>query len=361
MSNSHRTKDHNLCADFARRTKLSHDPNNTVWSRSSDKYGQRILESQGWTPGNVLGAKDSAYANLHTPASSSHIRITLKDDNLGLGAKRGAGQEVGNNTGLDMFQDVLGRLNGKNQHELKKEQDVRSCLRRSVYLEQKWGRPCFVSGGLLVSDDLQKLSKAQAAIRRSRVGMADIVDYFTEEEILEPGQKTQVEINKSSSDQSNRSRKQKPHSASSQKIVPMNTIGTTQQAQDIHAVSPECSTTNMDRARERAEKAERKLRRQMKRERRHITANEANKTQETLPPPCIAESQPACEERGSVASHIVSTGTIVSKASPVSGGGRHVIRQRNIRHKKMSIMNSQALNEVSHVYKAWQCSNVDDF
>ncbi|RAL62538.1 hypothetical protein DID88_005103 [Monilinia fructigena] len=44
--------------------KLSHDPNNTRWSGNTDSFGHRMMKSQGWTPGEYLGAKDAAHAEF---------------------------------------------------------------------------------------------------------------------------------------------------------------------------------------------------------------------------------------------------------------------------------------------------------
>jgi len=161
---------------LTRRTKLSHDPNNIGWSRSTTKYGQKILESQGWQPGEFLGAKDANHVAHHTAANASHMRITLKDDNLGLGAKHGANQEEGRATGLDTFQDILGRLNGKSTTELGKMQKSRSDARRSAFVDQWWGRLRFVSGGLLVGDRIRKLSKKEGPFEYVQESCPDILE-----------------------------------------------------------------------------------------------------------------------------------------------------------------------------------------
>jgi len=132
--------------------KLGNDPNNTKWSRNTDSFGQKILRSQGWQPGEYLGAKDAAHAEWHTEANTSHIRVVLKDDTLGLGAKRNNGDEC---TGLDAFQHLLGRLNGKTEEVLDTERKVREDLKLSRYFEQKFGAVRFIRGGWLVGDQLQ--------------------------------------------------------------------------------------------------------------------------------------------------------------------------------------------------------------
>lgn len=133
--------------------KLGNDPNNTKWSRNTDTFGQKILRAQGWQPGDYLGAKDAAHAEWHTEANTTHIRVTLKDDTLGLGAKRNNGDEC---TGLDAFQHLLGRLNGKSDEALETEQKARDEVKLSLYMQRKFGVMRFVKGGWLVGDQVKQ-------------------------------------------------------------------------------------------------------------------------------------------------------------------------------------------------------------
>ncbi|KAA8576217.1 hypothetical protein EYC84_006370 [Monilinia fructicola] len=119
--------------------KLSHDPNNTRWSGNTDSFGHRMMKSQGWTPGEIWARRMPRIAEFHTAANASHIRVVVKDNNLGLGAKVGSGVGHGECTGLDVFQNLLGRLNGKEEAEIEKEQKN------------------FVKGGVLVGDKIQDL------------------------------------------------------------------------------------------------------------------------------------------------------------------------------------------------------------
>ncbi|KAK4984598.1 telomerase inhibitor [Elasticomyces elasticus] len=135
------------------RNKFSSDPNNTKWSRDTDSYGHKILASQGWKPGSHLGAKNAAQASHYTAASSSHVRVLLKDDNLGLGAQRG--KSNADTFGLSTFSGILGRLNGKSEVQVQKEQAVQRDVQLASYHGQRWGRMNFVSGGFLVGDRVQ--------------------------------------------------------------------------------------------------------------------------------------------------------------------------------------------------------------
>ncbi|KAI1333227.1 hypothetical protein F5Y16DRAFT_393624 [Xylariaceae sp. FL0255] len=131
--------------------KLDHDPNNTRWTRDETTFGQKILRAQGWEPGKFLGAEGASHAEFHSAASFVPIKINLKDDTLGLGAKIRQ-KQTDECTGLDAFKDLLGRLNGKSETALEKEQQIRSEIKTNLYLERRYRPMRFVSGGLLVGD-----------------------------------------------------------------------------------------------------------------------------------------------------------------------------------------------------------------
>ncbi len=115
------------------------------------------MSQQGWTPGQYLGAQNAPHAEFHTEANASHIRVVLKDDNLGIGAKKGSGVAQGDCVGLDVFQTLLGRLNADDEDEYVAEQKRREDLRTAIYSEKKWGTIRFVSGGFLIGDKIQDL------------------------------------------------------------------------------------------------------------------------------------------------------------------------------------------------------------
>ncbi|KAL7628795.1 telomerase inhibitor [Parahypoxylon ruwenzoriense] len=146
------------------RRKLDYDPNNTKWSRDETTFGQRILRAQGWEPGKFLGVQNSSHSHLHTAASSAPIKVLLKDDTLGLGAKPRQKQSA-ECTGLDGFKDLLGRLNGKSEEAIEKEQQVRLEIKTSLYVERRYGSMRFVSGGFLVGDQIKDLTSTTTKAR----------------------------------------------------------------------------------------------------------------------------------------------------------------------------------------------------
>ncbi|KAF2759260.1 hypothetical protein EJ05DRAFT_499674 [Pseudovirgaria hyperparasitica] len=154
------------------RFKISKDPNNTTWSRNTDRFGHRILTAQGWKPGSHLGSQTSEHAAHHTAASFSHVRVLLKDDNLGLGAKRGS--ERAENFGMAGFDDLLARLNGKSEEKIQEVKSKRRDADMKVFVSQRWGTMMFVSGGFLVGDQIVKSKDGRIPSGGGQVG--DVVD-----------------------------------------------------------------------------------------------------------------------------------------------------------------------------------------
>ncbi|KAK8055569.1 Pin2-interacting protein X1 [Apiospora rasikravindrae] len=195
------------------RRKLAFDPNNTKWSRDETTFGQKILRSQGWEPGQFLGAQDASHADLHSAASAAPIRITLKDDTLGLGAKVRQKQSD-ECTGLDVFKDLLGRLNGKSDDTIKKEQTLRSEIKTSAYVERKYGLMRFVKGGLLVGDQMSELLNKEEPVKDEEV-KEDPVKEESKDQISLAQVPTQEDDETSKSKKEKKSKKRKAEESES--------------------------------------------------------------------------------------------------------------------------------------------------
>ena len=313
-----------------------------------------MLLSQGWTPGTYLGAVNAPHAHLHSDASTSHIRIALKDDNLGLGAKRGSGQAAGECTGLDAFQGLLGRLNGKSDTQLKKEQKSRDALKRVTYTERRWGILRFVSGGILVGDRIRELADEE------KLRAASVLH-----------QPTSVEKSKQHENPSTHG-----FQASSNATIPVDHIrkGISMNHAEAASLTPDIAVTGprstvqtqgepevedidlphidnvlSDKARRKAAKLERKLARRKRREARRAARSQTvqSASLSSITPAYFNETpdlgEDICQESSSAM--VTLPPALSVTAAPVVG--RHVIRQRYIRQKKMAIMDPKALNEVS--------------
>ncbi|CAD6626375.1 HN1_G0035850.mRNA.1.CDS.1 [Saccharomyces cerevisiae] len=120
------------------------DPRNTAWSNDTSRFGHQFLEKFGWKPGMGLGLSPMN-------SNTSHIKVSIKDDNVGLGAKlkrKDKKDEFDNGecAGLDVFQRILGRLNGK-ESKISEELDTQ---RKQKIIDGKWGIH-FVKGEVLAS------------------------------------------------------------------------------------------------------------------------------------------------------------------------------------------------------------------
>ena len=339
---------------------MSHDPNNTNWSRSTTSYGRKMLLSQGWTPGTYLGAVDAPHAHLHTKASSSPIRISLKEDNLGLGAKRGSGQIEGQCTGLDVFQGLLGRLNGKSEVVLEKEKESRDNLKRAVYMEHRWGTLRFVSGGVLVGDRIKELAEGE------RLRLADRLPVSQPDEVSERQDEILEERARAKAKRRAKASKSQIElvlaETSSKNFIAVsaaeedNQVTTILVPEELVDEKNDDSETNVERtnkSQKKAEKLQRKLDRMERREARRLRRiiketpfiestppSEIIPSRSVNPPPTKRDSQLELTIPGPVIASPVIT------ASPLVG--RHAARQRYIRQKKMAMMDPKALNEVSH-------------
>ena len=301
-----------------------------------------MLLSKGWTPGQNLGAANAGHAHLHTEANSSHIRVTLREDNLGLGAKTGSGQAAGECTGLDAFQGLLGRLNGKSDGQLAKEQKSRDDLKRALYTERRWGLISFVKGETLVGDHMEKIIEAE----KQRVAN---VTPKAPDSALATRQEDRV-VKKS------KKRKHAENEAEDAIAARLETA-----VSDIKILKADISTENHEaqsgsesssdsektrKARRKAEKAQRKLERAERR-----ATKGARKLAEVLPempssvPLVVLATSDETEEQGP--SPLVAAEIIVTNPRVVVGGGRHSIRQRYIQQKRLAVMDPIALKEVS--------------
>ena len=110
---------------------------------------------------------------------------------------------------------------------------------------------------------------------------------------------------------------------------------------EIAAKSPELSKTER-----RAAKAERQLQRKLKREAREAkaTAKLGNLSEEpaALPKPNEGETPDIVSGQDTSIEQKTAPVQLNSTSTPL----RHISRQRNIKHKKMAMMDARALNEV---------------
>ena len=311
-----------------------------------------MLLSQGWTPGQTLGAVDSAHAQFHTKASFSHIRTLLREDNLGLGAKIGSGQAAGECTGLDAFQNLLGRLNGKSDEVLQKEQSSRDAFKRGQYLEQKLGGRRWVSGGLLVGNKVDEEEVGDADDKVLPVdAQASTENQDGVVQSPERGTKKRGKDEMRNSTEKAPKKKRKEKSISKQTDIRDAEVAKKSQAIETEEFLAEAPTNNdkearrqekarrkEERAKRREDKAQRKLDRRRRREAKAIASDGQDST-----------TTPSTEHDTEAVTTAPSTETSQppTPGGFTMGGGRHVVRRRYIQQKKMAMMDPMSLNEVS--------------
>lgn len=241
--------------------------------------------------------KDAKHAVHHSPASLSHVRIAIKDDTLGLRAEYRASQEECRAT--EIFHDILGRLNGKSmtESEIKKN---------SAFVDQRWGRLRFVSGGLLVGDELKSLSMEKESLKETTA--------------------TQEVWPKSSA-----------NAVASDHSTPSSAPG-----QRKSKASRELESEDVQR---KAEKSERKLKRKLKRHTKQAMEELTSSKSVNLESPKSPEVKQLGEELFPL--EAVPRSQAANNTSQQFQGGRNAVRSRYIQHKKMAFMDNKALNEVS--------------
>ncbi|KAH6691561.1 protein PXR1, partial [Plectosphaerella plurivora] len=327
-------------AEIKFRRKIDKDPNNTKWLRDESSFGQKILRAQGWEPGQYLGAKDAAQAEHYTAANASFVRVSLKDDMLGLGFKQSKDEQV---TGMNAFQDMLARLNGKTE-ELAKAKEAQVAVQTTLYCDSKFGPMRFVRGGWLVGDTLQespaaKLKAAEDAKTESKKRkVEDVSDSDSSSEDEKARKKRRKEERKAAkklkaksgsntpadkSDETDASEKDKKKKSKSKK----DSAATTEDETDAKSKSKKSkkSKRDADSTDSDAEKAAKKEKKRLKKEQKR-----AEKASSTSTPSATGTSTPAAAKSG--------TSTPILR-------GHHAVRSKWIKSKSMATLDDAALNQ----------------
>ena len=304
------------------------------------------MQAQGWQPGEYLGAKDANHAEHYTIANASHIRVLIKDDNLGIGAKIGSGVGHGECTGLDAFKNLLGRLNGKDEDELEKEQRSREDLKRAIYTERKWGQIRFVKGGFLIGDKIQDLIEGESD-RLRKLGDAKDSDTFSSSSEEEDGASAPVEKEKISKKRKANTEEEVPEvvAVQEEKLKKQQNVEPSPKKGSQVDEYPREETDKQRRKRERQEKRDRKQqRRAMKAKLAEESSKDERKKQtkdkkKDAPEP---ESVPIIAIQGSTPASPIPN---LQRSTPMMSG-RHAVRSRNIAQKRLASMDVASLNQV---------------
>lgn len=257
---------------------------------------------------------------MQSLSNSTHIKVVLKDDNLGLGAK---GLRHDQCTGLDAFQGLLDSLNGKakgqpiRQEQMYQETEPALC----EDLVKKGIR--FVSGGFLEGTEQEKrpkqLAKGTVPLSKERLTEAKLTDRLVH---------SRFECEYKAPQRAKSRKKNRHNSTESGLDEPV-----------IKADGPHSATDSALEVR-RKMKAERKLKRRKDKEIRRATQVDVPETLSTV------------SSKEAIHSPMMAAATnCLDPQAGLALGGRHAVRQKYIRHKKMAMMDLRAMNEVSQIVK----------
>ncbi|QDS67665.1 hypothetical protein FKW77_004923 [Venturia effusa] len=318
------------------KTKISQDPNNTQWAKSTTGFGHRMLSSLGWTPGSTLGSKDATHRAHFTQASHSHIRVVLRDDNLGIGAQKGrADTDV---FGLDMFQGLLGRLNGKTQEQLEKEGKSRKDVLLGSVGRERYGNGMFVRGGFLVGDKIEDVVSVEEAERLDKVRLAheakvdaakkgDVEDSSEKKRKRDGEEGGNAKAEKKSKRReaivdSEETSKKAEKKAKKEKRRKSEVTSTSADSRAQSSITPEKAEKKRLKAEKRARKEARRIRREQKALKKASLSNSSDSDSSPDPP---SAAQAAAQQALSA---------------------RFATRQRYIQQKRMATTDQKALNEI---------------
>ncbi|KAI5358493.1 Putative G-patch domain-containing protein [Septoria linicola] len=338
-----------------KRSKISADPNNTAWAKSTTGFGHKMLAKQGWKPGDFLGAENASHSDHYTAANASHIRVMLREDNLGIGAK--VGTQNAETFGLSMFSGLLGRLNGNEQDQAvikKKEETI-----RDVQLKLKYGNMNFVSGGLLVGD---KMHEVQTDLGHLKGGEVVAVKENKKRKAGSDGS----EDEKAAKKRKNAEKKKANGTAAAikemkrqRKLEAGGDVSSTSDPPEQEAGSSSSSSSSEDeKAAKRRRKAERKARKdfgqsagevskdekaRLKEEKRARKEERRKRKEEKRAKRAAKEAKTSTQPSSAVASESeAQSGT----STPTFMGGRQAVRHRYIMQKRMAAGSAQALKEI---------------
>jgi Pin2-interacting protein X1 len=287
--------------------------------------------------------------------------VVLREDNLGLGARTG-GAAAGECTGLDAFQMLLGRLNGKADDELEKEQRKRDDLRRAIYTEQKWGSIRFVRGGVLVGDKIQELITKEEDRVRALSNTASKTE--AEVEDTTPNQESPDEAHEDASEQKKLKKKEKKDKKRRLQEEDDSSTSTPAELDEDSTKEKKSKKEKRKKAKDGAdetlssapvtdgEEAKKKKEKKDKKDKKERKEKKAKKRKAAESSESDSEPE-ASSEAATTTTSIANSGT----STPLSmTGGRHHVRARWIAQKRAAVMDTAALNQVSHADPRYACA-----
>ncbi len=304
------------------------------------------MMAQGWIPGSTLGATtNSPCADGTTDTSAPYLALRLRDGKCGLGRLHRSDYNDSNCTGLDVFQGILGRLNGRPEVENKPGKISSEDFKTLNYLGSRWQVLKFVSGGFLEGDKTEDIVKqSEQTLSMPTAEAVTKIDPPADGE-LETGIKGQsssvLEIRMPKRHKTKRSSMDQLALDATRQLPstrPQNpNPGEIQEADgNIPSRPTESSASGRPKKRRESAIAERKSHK--KRKKAKENPQDREQPQQILPQAITANAPESAADRQTTP---VATGLLAS---------RHAVRQRYIKQKKMAMMDTRALNEVCQIF-----------
>ena len=271
----------------------------------------------------------------------------LKDDSLGLGAKRNQGDEC---TGLNALQDLLSRLNGKSEEALGEEQKKREDLNINKYLHRRLGTVTFVYGGLLVGDKVQELADSMkdkhqeaAQVPGSEETSGESSEAGKKEKKSKKRKAEDAEGVQSDSKKEKKSKKSKSEDAdedskSKRKEKKEKKRRKERDASDKDEDSSPDDEDASDRKKAKKEKKEKRRKAKLEKDDEDAADASDSKSKKSKKKRKADNEEPTTE----------SSTPAASGTSTPSIPMRHLARSRFIAQKRAAVMDQAALNQVNH-------------
>ena len=266
----------------------------------------------------------------------------MREDNLGLGAKIGKGNAE--TFGLSLFSGVLGRLNGKSDVEVQKQQSALRDAELRTYQAQKYGLMNFVSGGVLVGDMIQPATEETigASKKRSHTSMLDKEEQRAQKRRRRKEAKQQLTSSTDSSTTISRATSDVAQEDEANPN-PLAKIKEREKRSKMKHRNIESKTT--DQVEDAVSTATEDERLRLKQEKRDRKEDRRKRKEEKK----RSKAKPSSPEPESFQSHKEEGSTVLparEQESVAFQGNRHVLRQRYIQQKRMASMDPQAMKEI---------------
>lgn len=286
----------------------------------------------------------------------------------GLGFGRGKEDEV---TGLNVFSDLLSRLNGKSEEDVEGDRRARLVMKTNVYVEQRWGPMRFVKGGLLVGENVEERNasdESSAAPEMDEMRKSKDEPSMKESKSKSKSKKRKLEDieDKDAEADAKKEKKRRKEERRARKAAARSALGETEDAHHSTDAKPRKKSTKNkplpsddmgteyadDGSRRRARKAKSKDKRPVAEEAAKAGSaskkdkREKSRSEKTDIDAAAASSSEPEDDGGPALTTGTSTPTGSGTGTSTPRGGRNFVRSRFIAAKRQAMLDAKSLNQV---------------